>query len=49
MIDQSIRIESALLTQEQLAHLGDGAIAYVKPLRITSIAMTYPRLLPSSL
>lgn len=43
MIDQSIRIESALLTQEQLAHLGDGAIAYVKPILSENVASLFPQ------
>ena len=35
--------KSAPLTQEQLAHLGDGAIAYVKEMRSEDVARLFPQ------
>jgi hypothetical protein len=35
---------TATLTAEQLAHLGDGAIAYIKPIRSEDAARLFPQI-----
>ena len=39
-VDQTKRVP---LTQEQFAHLGDGAIAYVKEVRSEDVARLFPQ------
>lgn len=43
MIDET-RTPNAPMTMEQFAHLGDGAIAYVKPLRSEEAARLFPQI-----
>lgn len=43
MIDEAKTL-TAPLTAEQLAHLGDGAIAYIKPIRSEEAARLFPQI-----
>ncbi len=43
MIDQKVERQTAPLTPEQLAHLGDGAIAYIKPMRSEEVERLFPQ------
>ena len=43
MIDE-VKERSLALTPEQLAHLGDGAIAYIKPIRSEDAAKLFPQI-----
>lgn len=43
MIDEAKDLK-ATLTAEQLAHLGDGSIAYIKPIRSEDAARLFPQI-----
>ncbi|MFN3890097.1 MAG: DUF1150 family protein [Beijerinckiaceae bacterium] len=43
MIDE-VKDAKTTLTAEQLAHLGDGAIAYIKPIRSEDAARLFPQI-----
>src|SRR5215831_16549509 len=38
--------QAATITQEALAHMGDGRIAYVKPIRSEQVAALFPQAAP---
>ncbi|MBV1700197.1 MAG: DUF1150 family protein [Hyphomicrobiales bacterium] len=47
VIDNKVAISTpeslSLMTPEQFAHLGDGALAYVKPIRSEDVAELFPQ------
>jgi hypothetical protein len=43
MIDEAKDLKTTL-TAEQLAHLGDGSIAYIKPMRSEDAARLFPQI-----
>jgi len=43
MIDEANHVKTPL-TAEQLAHLGDGTIAYIKPIRSEDAARLFPQI-----
>lgn len=43
MIDQ-VKEQKNVLTAEQLAHLGDGTIAYIKPIQSEEAARLFPQI-----
>jgi hypothetical protein len=42
MLDEAMSGSSSLLTPEQFAHLGDGALAYMKPIRSEDVWQLFP-------
>ncbi len=44
MIDEFNQLGMLSLTEEQLAHLGDGTIAYIRPIRSEEAARLFPQI-----
>jgi hypothetical protein len=43
MLNETKTVEPPMLTEEQLAHLGGGVIAYVKPMRSEDVNRLFPQ------